>query len=318
MRLMLHDNSLNVRGTATSTYDYAFTLKSKFNYECIIAYDLNQELNDSRIVDKFKKQFDVYGYKDFKEIENVITHERVDAFYAIKAGGFDEKISKNVPNLIHAVFPIGDISAVHGDRYAFVSEWLTNEFKNRQNIEIPFVPHMINLPNVDENYKNKLKIKDDEIVIGRYGGYDSFDIPFVKNAINTVLQNRNNIVFLFCNTPKFIEHPRVIFTNSLASLSEKVKFLKTCDAFLHARGRGETFGLSILEAMSVGLPVLTYGLSPERNHINLLKDKGLYYNTHDDLINYLLQIKKNKIVYDNVKDYYPEQVIQKFLKVFLK
>ena len=48
----------------------------------------------------------------------------------------------------------------------------------------------------------------DALVIGRNGGSDTFDIPFVKQAIQTVLNERKDIWFIFQLTDKFIEHER--------------------------------------------------------------------------------------------------------------
>ena len=52
MKLMLHDNNLNVRGTSTAVYDYAINLKNSHNIECCISYDKNDRINDIRIIKK--------------------------------------------------------------------------------------------------------------------------------------------------------------------------------------------------------------------------------------------------------------------------
>lgn len=315
---MLHDNNLNVRGTSTAIYDYAINLKNNHNIECFISYDKNDRINDNRIINKFKKEFDVYGYDKFDEVDNFISQNKIDGIYLLKSGSPDGKISRNVPNFIHAVFPISNEKDIHGQKYAFVSEWLSEEYFNRNKANIPFVPHMLNLPDVEGNYREILKIDKDSLVIGRYGGLDSFDIPFVIGSIRNALNLRNDIVFVFCNTVKFIDHPRVLFTNSLASLNEKVKFLNTCDGFLHARQRGESFGLSILEAMSKNLPIMTYSNSSEKNHYKLLDGKGLLYGDQDELYNHLVDFKKTKIQYDNIKDFMSDVVTDKFINTFLK
>ena len=68
-----------------------------------------------------------------------------------------------------------------------------------------------------------------------------------------------------------------------ASLLEKVKFINTCDALLHARHRGETFGLTIAEFMSKNKPIFTYSGSAEKNHYLLLDNQGILYDSSDDL-----------------------------------
>ena len=320
MKLLLQNNSLNIRGCTAATYDYAINLKNNHNVECIITYDLSQKDNDKRILNKFQKEFEVIGYNSFSEIDNIIKSNHIDSLYMMKSGKRDNKLTQLVPNLVHAVFAL-DMSDrdVHGEKFAFISQWLSNDFANRYNVQCPYVPYMLNLPNnTHDDYRSLLKIDNDKIVIGRYGGLDCFDIPFVVPTIQKILNERTEIVFLFCNTPKFIDHPNVIFTNSLASLNEKVKFLNTCDAFLHARYRGETFGLAVLEFMSRSLPVFTYGNSIEQNHLSLLDGKGLIYNSAEDLFELILNFQKHKIVYKTLMNYTPEVVTKRFVDVFLK
>lgn len=313
MKILLHDNSLNIRGTSVAVYDYALFLEEKLNHECIIAHSKLNEGNDLNVINKFKKRFNVCSYEQFNEIDKIISKNNIDFLYLIKAGENDKKISSVIKNGIHAVFN-RDISQVHGHVYAFVSEWLSQECNN----QIPYVPHMINLPVLEENFKKELNIPKDAIVFGRYGGYDSFDISFVYNTIHDILNKRKDIYFLFCNTLQFIKHPQVIFTNSTTSLHNKVKFINTCDALLHARQRGETFGLTVLEFMSRNKPVFTYANSPEKNHYLLLKNKGYYYNNSNDLSSMLTNFTSHTVEYANIKEYFPDAVIKKFDEVFLK
>ena len=43
----MHENSLNVRGTSTAIYDYAFFLKHLYNYDCCITYNPNNSDNNN-------------------------------------------------------------------------------------------------------------------------------------------------------------------------------------------------------------------------------------------------------------------------------
>jgi glycosyltransferase involved in cell wall biosynthesis len=316
MKILLHDNSLNVRGSTAAIYDYAtFLEKSSKDIKCYIAHDKNNSTNDTRIIKNFQEKFDVLSYDIFNEVDPFIRENKIDYFYIIKAGGQDGKISAEVPNLIHAVFPVGK-EDIHGDKYAFVSEWLADDFKERTTIEKPFIPHMINLPKVEEDLRARLNIDKDQIVIGRFGGMDSFDIQFVYDAVVGLVQQRKDITFLFCNTYPFFSHPNIIFTNSFATQTDKVKFINTCDALLHARHRGETFGLTILEYMSRGKPIFTYGLSPEKNHYSLLANQGIIYNDREQVVTSIINFKKHNVKYTKLSDFTPDKVIKKFKRVY--
>ena len=53
-----------------------------------------------------------------------------------------------------------------------------------------------------------MNIPSNEIVFGRYGGQNTFDIEFVKEEINNILKIREDITFVFLNTKKFINHEK--------------------------------------------------------------------------------------------------------------
>jgi hypothetical protein len=91
----------------------------------------------------------------------------------------------------------------------------------------------------------------------------------------------------------------------------KRKFINTCDSLLHARERGETFGLTCGEFSICKKPVITYGCSREREHILILKDKAVIYNTPDELTTILQNFTKDKYdVSENGYMFYnPENVM---------
>jgi hypothetical protein len=88
---------------------------------------------------------------------------------------------------------------------------------------------------------------------------------------------------------------------------------------LHARYEGESFGIACGEFSIKNKPIITWNGSRERNHIEILKDKGIYYNNYEDLLNILINfnIDKNKN-WNCYNEFLPEKVINKFDKVFLR
>ena len=91
-------------------------------------------------------------------------------------------------------------------------------------------------------------------------------------------------------------------------MNYKASFVRACDAMIHARGRGETFGLAISEFAIENKPIITYANSPEKCHIELLGDRGIYY-TNQEEVTYILN---NLNEFKKFNDYYkPNKYIKK-------
>lgn len=306
MKIAFHSNQLGIRGTEVALYDYALGNRDILGNESIIISDANADLTS---LDKFKTQFPVYLYSDFSEVESIIHNENIDAVYWIKAGFNDGKLVNNAKNLVHSVFKHND---VHGDVYAYVSEWLSDEMSNG---ELPYVPHMVNLPKHNLDYRESFGLKD-KFIIGWYGG-DNFELPFSKQAVIDVAKERDDVVFLFMNCTPFTSESNIYFIKGTTNLDEKVAFINTCDVMIHSRERGETFGLTVAEFSTFGKPIITYSNSPERNHINILGDNGIYYTNYSDLYKILSEINSSVKGYNCYTDFTPEKVMNKFKEVFL-
>lgn len=318
MKMILHENKISERGTSVAIYDYAFYLQQFLNIEPIIAYD-KKNITDQKVLLKFLDKFKIIGYEDFSEIENIISSMGIDYFYAIKYGIIDNIQSNSCKNLIHSVFSM-DVSQSHG-RYRVVSEWMA------QKSGIPYVPHMFNLPETEENFRRDYGIPETDSVIGRYGGFDTFNIDFVKEEVKTTLGTRSDVTFLFMNTEKFMEHNKCIFVPSCADLKTKRIFINTCDAMLHARDYGETFGLSVLEFAACCKRIISYDNEElqsnhscgGRNHFLFLGDNCNRYKNKDELHNILQNIvRENPYDTNYLKEMFsPKTVIDKFEKEFL-
>jgi hypothetical protein len=307
MKIAFHSNQLGIRGTEVSLYDYALGNRDILSNESIIISDAKADLS---ALDKFKAQFPVFLYNDFSEVKDIISKENVDAFYIQKAGFNDGKLVPNAKNLVHAVFKHNE---PHGDVYAYISEWLSQEMSGGN---LPFVPYMINIPNHDFNYRTQLGIEN-QLVIGWYGG-DNFEIPFARQAVVDIAKKRKDITFLFMNSTPFTDEGNIYFIESTVDLDEKVAFINTCDAMIHARERGETFGLAIAEFSTKGKPIITYRDSPERNHNIVLGDKGIYYSNYIELCNILDNFIIPPWDCNCYQAFTPEKVMEQFNNTFLK
>jgi glycosyltransferase involved in cell wall biosynthesis len=307
--VLFFDPNLNERGTSISVYDYAHYNEIILGNKSIIASYSNSE---KKSYQKFKDRFDIYLVDQFQDISPIIDATKSEYIHVEKFGYKDHQYVDNAKNLVHVVFPSYD---PHGDVYAYISEWLAlTSGKNS-----PFVPYMIDLPNVKENFSDFFNING-KLVIGWYGG-NNFEIPFARQAVIDIALKRKDIVFLFMNQDSFCDLENVIFIAGTTDQDQKVAFINTCDVMIHARERGETFGLAIAEFSSKNKPVITYYNSPERCHIDILGDKGLYYTDYTSLYNILSNIHLSDIKDKNwncYQNFTPENIMNKFNQVFLK
>ncbi len=316
MKVAFHTNQMCLRGTEIAIFDYAKYNEELLNNESIIFCNSNNELVED-VVKKFKSKFECYFYKNFTELEDICEKNNIEHTYFIKSGFRDGLNLKNSRNLIHAVFPT-DWREFHGDRLAFVSKWLSEEHSNSK---IPFVPHMIDLQPHHKNRRIELGIKSSDLVIGCYGGQDSFNLKFVHEEIVKSLSLRQDLYFIFMNIAKFANHERLIFLPGDANLDNKVAFINTCDAMIHARGIGESFGLACGEFSIMNKPVITYSKSPQRSHLDILGSKAITYDGRKDLLNIFLNIDKKYIQSRDwdaySKEFNPDSIMKLFQSVFL-
>jgi hypothetical protein len=317
MKIGFHTNGLSLRGTEIALYDYANQNQELLGNESVVFYRKNN-LVIPTVLEKFSKQFKLCPYDGQKELNQLIEQEKIDLTYFIKSGERDDAICESSPTLIHAVFPTKP-EEFHGDKYAFVSQWLSKEYSNNQ---IPFVPHMIELPNIHGDLRKELSIPQGATVLGWYGGSDSFNLEFAKKEVLFAAEKRSDLYFIFMNMEPFARHERLLFLPGNSDLAYKVRFINTCDGMIHARGIGESFGLACGEFSIKGKPVITYAFSPQRSHIEILGDKAILYKGPKDLSNILqgftsnIQLEKNWDAYS--KNFCAKEVMRKFDEVFIR
>ncbi|MBT8574517.1 hypothetical protein G6701_03310 [Polynucleobacter paneuropaeus] len=317
MKIGFHTNNLSFRGAEIAVFDYALHNQSLLQNESLVFYK-STLLSEPTVVSKFEKHFKIFAYQDTEHLSRLADQEKIDLLYFIKSGERDGDIINNVPCAVHAVFPT-KVEQFHGDKLAFVSEWLSKEYSNGK---VPFVPHMIDLPNVEGDLRKELNIPADATVLASYGGSDSFNLPFVHDTILKALAKRKDLYFVFMNFAPFTKHERLIFLPGNSDIHYKMRFINTADGMIHARGIGESFGLACGEFSIKNKPVMTYAMSPQRSHIEILGDKALLYKGRSDLEMLLMsfdqqvQHQQNWDAYS--KDFSPKAIMSKFEKVFIK
>ncbi|MEM6303256.1 MAG: hypothetical protein AAF744_00955 [Pseudomonadota bacterium] len=275
-RIAFYSNNMVERGTPVALYDYAVQSEALLGHESVVLYDRGFPGNNPQVIQKFAARFDLIPCDGFTDVDAHLKAQACDLLYVIKSGKRDDLIARDVPTMAHAVFAT-TTRQVHGAAYAYVSEWLSQHCSAGR---VPWVPHMVQIGQTDADMRAELGIPTDALVFGCYGGAESFDIPFVKTqVIPQVLETRQDVWFIFMNITAFADHTRLRFLPGTADLEAKTAFINTCDAMLHARARGETFGLAVGEFSLRRKPVLTFGGSKETAHLGMLGAAAQVYHT---------------------------------------
>jgi len=314
VKVAFHSSYLGYRGTEIALMDYARGNQEVLRNESFFLMPWREGGAEHPVTLRMKEIAPLRFYRSAEEREKILREESADFLYCIKNGFNDGVFSTKVPTGIHAIFRESEF---HGDIYAYVSPWLSDVMSYGK---APWVPHMVSLSDEDGDMRtqdggrrtedggrraeaggrksvvgdlwSELKIPKEATVFGRHGGYDSFDIPWVQEAVIEAARKNPNIWFLFLNTESFGEaamFPNICFLPATADPILKKKFLNTCDAMLHGRERGETFGLSCLEFAQTGKPILSYLKSPEKAHFDILGSRIWAYENKNDLQELLIK-----------------------------
>lgn len=328
MKILFQAEQLNYRGVTNSTVDYALYNQKILGNESTIAYcSIDPPGKDvgtrPEIVELLKKDFNIISYETFDELNDIAS--KYDFCYSQRAGYAKEPDTQkplvNVNTTKFGVHSVFQWYEPHGDVYAYISEWLAGNVTRSYGTPTPqkFVPYIVDLPPSNLSLREQLGIPKDKFVIGRHGGYATFDLEWAEEVVTKVAQVRDDFVFLFMNTRPFCNLPNVLFFGPFFGEQEKSNYVNACDAMIHARNLGESFGLSVAEFLYFNKPVLSWEGGFDRNHVNWLEKYDLLYKDQADLYNRLLDLpNKVGLEYSRiVREYNPTSVMNKFHEVFL-
>ena len=318
MKILFQTDILNYRGSTVAITDYARYNQSILGNESIICYDGARPWTldvgtEPEVLANLQEEFAVIAYDDIRELQDIIDREHVDLLY--NGNGF---IPNNCPVVMHEVWQRHDVKPEYRE-YAYISEWLASAMNAQYNDNRPYVPHIVTLPEPTGDLREELNIRPGQTVIGRIGGFLTFDLVFVKQAIADIVTQRDDFVFVFAGTQPWGEHPNIRYIPEFHDTQRKANFFNTCDATLHARSNGESFGLAVAESLYMNRPVLSWAGGNDQNHTLMLKDSGLIY-TQETIRDKLLHIRDLAAAEDwrrRVEQFAPDQVMNKFKTVFL-
>lgn len=291
MNVAFHSNSMSLRGSENALWDYANLNETILGNHSVICYPAKMEDTENPTFSKWKARFPLVPYRTKVELTSKLRERGVDILYQIKPGPYDGFVVPGLKNCIHSMFLSDEF---HGDAFAYVSRWCSRVMTGR---EVSFVPHFVPKLESKENMRVELGIPSEATVFGRHGGNDTFNIPFVQNAVSRHARQNPKDHFVFLNTEQIRGSERfsnVHYLPGTVDPMEKAKFLATCDAMLHARWHGETFGLAVGEFAVLGKPVITFSESRERAHLEMLGKQALLYRNAGELVEILREFCPHK------------------------
>ena len=345
------------RGSGVATFDYADYAERLLGATAALIVCENTGPDDpsySATVQRFRARFNapivelkLHPANQSREIVwNALVDHRITHMYSHISGNprlvSTEKQHShfthldNLSSLVHYVF-----TARHhwssGDVHAKIGHIVEGH--------LPIVPLIArplesSAPDAARKLRDQLSIPSNATVFCSYGGQNSFSIDFVKHAISHLVNSDHpedqDMYFLFANHLPFLKKPspRVIHMPNLKSSRDKHAFVHACDAMLHARSDGETFGLAVAEFSMEERPVLAYahnflhhekgpGNGVALEHVRILRNRpgALLPYTNQSTLNMQLRAfnrshRPNASI-NAYAPYAPQIVMRRFCDIFI-
>jgi hypothetical protein len=317
LKIVIHVNNLNRRAGTGVAINYARMLL-QVGHTVYISYDPSAGGSEDFAVDFVKKQFPLFMGSVKRDFDAIASDVGATHYYFLKSGGRDSKITTKARCLIHAVFPTPP-SDVHGDRFAFVSRWLSDYCSGGT---VPVVPHVHEYSELNDGFgKSGIASQDVRgshgLVIGLLGGATSFDLRFARDALRDFLDSGPNRSVLSLGVDPGFKHSKVTILEPTNDIVCKANFIDDCTLLLHGRRMGETFGLSVAEFASRGKPVACYAYPEHSAHLDYLGPNALVFFGRKSLLRILTRVERGDEIL--IEGHYPrfKEVKDAFEKFFL-
>jgi len=304
---------LNERGTTSAIYDYAEAVEQELGHKALILHQTGADAFNPGIAAHFARRFEPVTYTDVDDMRRKVRASGAEVLYAFNFTPDQDRRVEGVRNAAHVLF---QHYRPRADVYAYISEWMADHMGGA-----PWVPHIVNVTPPDRSLRKDWGFPEDAVVLGRHGGYDQFDLPFVKGAVAEALERRRDLYFAFLNTEPFIQSERVKFIPTVYDMTEKSNFVFSCDAMLHGRKAGEGFGLAPAEFLALDKPVICWEGGKDRNHLWMIPDHRYVYRTATDLMRILLTFEPQPSTgyyRAAVEPFKPAAVARRFSDVFIE
>lgn len=123
MKVIAFDaGTINERGTSVAVFDYADHLERTGLGRALVLHDAGGAGSSPGAVARFRERFELVERPAEQDLPDFLARRNATVLYRLKAGADDGRHVPGVRNANHVVFRHDE---PHGDRYAYISEWLT-------------------------------------------------------------------------------------------------------------------------------------------------------------------------------------------------
>ena len=345
-RFVLHSNSISERGDSVALLELSLALKT-VRFDVMVVFWAGSDANSQERIDEFETLgIQCVSYRTREDLELICENFQCSHFLTFSDGTKrgsaycrDDPENYRIGQAYHIVWAVFRVWDPHGDLYLYVSRW--NYYSNFRKVlgrffggsshetektRVSFLEHFLSVKESlgGASFRETVGIPDGSPIVGRIGGHDQFSDVVAQAAVLRVLRNEPDLYFVFVNTLKFTDHPRVIFVSQL-SRSEVWDFYSACQVLLNGRLMGESFGFGIVESLRLGKPVVAphwiRNLGMDKNHITLLRGLGLLYRTERHLARIILRQVRTplprRLLMSRVKHTVPERGLKRLLSLIL-
>ena len=335
MRIAFLDLNFTFRGTTRAILNYAEAINNYTEHRAsVIVLARSQRISrDLAALYLCKGSPEVLIFTDIDDIAR-LTNQYYDCVYHVSGGrSIEEDQMLNlfeVPLLLHQVGYEKPRSDLDSTKFhcAYTSHWQSYFFSFNKAPVVPYIikgeSSLLRVEELRDKARRVFGLDDKKLVLGRHGGIDTWNLPFVTRVVMDTVRKRSDIGFIFMNTNPFDDHPSIKFIDGTASDSNLDLYFRCTDAMIHARWEGETFGLACAEFLVRKKPIITWSGSRERSHFWLADKSILTYNNQYDLASLLEYLsveelaEKAKGICDFIiESHSPSVCIRQFVKVFL-
>lgn len=306
-------NQLDFRGVGRALFDYAYHAEEYLGLRAVI-WTLSSSKNfhsseESR--KRFSSRFRVHYVLPEELCKSVREETALISILAIVAQTKDNPLANcRVPSVALGVFGAQPAPGYVAARISQVVRGCSpNDF-------CPVLPHMVNVPKSDKDWRAKLGIPRYAKVFCRHGGIDTFDVDNLSGPLLQAVAEDPLIWLLFLNTPKFShESERIRFFPPLSDYNNIREFINTCDAMVYGRRTGETFGLAIAEFSFCNKPIILHEKDHTKGFHSTVLLEYISYKSYQDLPKVLKDFDRLKIQSKNwnfYQQFSPQKVMSTF------